>query len=312
MDRIKSQTTATINENLFAGYDPSNGETLRYVLDRLCESMCIDSSTVEYTICNETQWISPTESSLGTYEFYDGVNYITVHHELLNDPHTLISMLVHELGHALLIGEGRIIGDEYDHEPLTDLLAVFMGYGPIIANSAVVERNQSFFRATADESAQRGYMTMPMYGYAIAVLSLLRGESSTEWRARLRPDVRDAFVRTLRAFNNSPPPDYNVLQHTDAKPRIHEIRRDDETSAETEIEVDFSRCVYCGDSVEAEMEPPVCGLCQKSIDENQSDLAAEQAIANDPHDIRRARMWYALIGIFFLIVIVVGYFTKKN
>ena len=49
----------------------------------------------------------------------------------------LIATMSHELAHEYLIGQGRISGEEEDHEQLTDLLAVFLGFGVMLANSSL-------------------------------------------------------------------------------------------------------------------------------------------------------------------------------
>lgn len=309
---IRAREVATLNKQLFEGYEPSNGLSLRLVLDRLCEDLGVSSDVVEYSISDDDLVLHQSGTALGTYHYFNQVNYITVGRRLLADPHTLLSTLVHELGHVLLIGHGRITGDEYDHEPLTDLLMVFMGYGPILANSVIADRNYSDIHGSEFQIERRGYLTMPMYGYALAVLCRLRDESAQVWRDRLRPDVRDAFMRTMKAFETSPPPDYRVVRSTTALPSSYMLTASTRDEDESDGDFNPSSCVYCGEQVIGEMETPVCRFCQKSIEENQADLAEEMAASSDPRDIRRARMWYAVIGIFILIAIVGGFLSKKS
>jgi hypothetical protein len=51
-------------------------------------------------------------------------------------PVALVSTLAHELGHVLLLADGRISAQQQDHEPLTDLLTIFFGLGIFSANAA--------------------------------------------------------------------------------------------------------------------------------------------------------------------------------
>lgn len=311
LKEIRSRNVATINQQLFEGYDPNDESTLRLLLDRLCADLGIRNELVEYSISDEELVLHESGDALGTYQYSNEVNFITVGRRLLADPHTLLATLVHELGHALLIGQGRITGEEYDHEPLTDLLMVFLGYGPIMANAVIADRNYSDFRVSEHHIERRGYLTMPMYGYALAVLSRLREESPKEWRDRLRPDVRDAFMRTHRAFEISPPPDYRTVRHTTAKPSSYSMTDPTDESSDLEDELNPGRCVYCGAMVGVTVDTPICRLCLKSIEENQADLEAEQAAASDPRDIRRARMWYALIAVIIILFVLGGYLLDR-
>jgi hypothetical protein len=45
----------------------------------------------------------------------------------LKDPMSLVATVAHELGHVILLGGGLLNRDTADHEPMTDLLTVFLG-----------------------------------------------------------------------------------------------------------------------------------------------------------------------------------------
>jgi hypothetical protein len=314
LDYICRIATATLDEALFAGYDPEREETLRLVIDRLCGKLQIDSATIEYEISDEFYTDNDGGGALGTYQLYEGMNRITVSRKYLADPHVLLATLVHELGHVLLIGQGRIKGDEYDHEPLTDLVMVFLGFGPILANSTLADRNYSDWKVSEFYIERRGYLTMPMYGYAIAVLSQLRGEPEREWSARLRPDVRSAFHKTCIAFDTDPPPNFRTLKTTNAKPSSYGMRVEDSVEeGDDTVAVDSHSCVYCGEFVKAFMEIPVCRLCRESIDENQKELedeAAERAIL-EAKDVYRARLCFLAIFIAFATLLFCGWLFSK-
>jgi hypothetical protein len=119
---------------------------------------------------------------------------ISLESSQLSDPTSLVATLAHELGHVRLLGEGRIHGGYEDHEPLTDLLTVFFGLGVFTANSA--------FRFTQSSQAwsveSRGYLTEEMFGYALAVFALMRGEQSPAWAQFLEGSVKTYFKRSLK------------------------------------------------------------------------------------------------------------------
>lgn len=124
----------------------------------------------------------------------------------------MIGTLSHEIGHVILLGEGRISPDEPDHEELTDLLTVFMGLGIFSANSVVHESNWTDGPWSGWSVGKRGYLSMDMCGYAMSLYTLARDDSSPDWVVHLRPDVRAAFKRGVRYIASSQ--DCNFLPAT--------------------------------------------------------------------------------------------------
>jgi hypothetical protein len=114
----------------------------------------------------------------------------------LNDPVSLVATVAHELGHVILLGGGLMDPSTPDHEPMTDLLTVFLGLGIFTSNSAgrftqfQDERHQGW-------SMQRlGYLPEHAYGYALAKFALARGESKPAWIKHLSTNVRAYFKRS--------------------------------------------------------------------------------------------------------------------
>ncbi|GAA3434602.1 hypothetical protein GCM10018954_042060 [Kutzneria kofuensis] len=105
-------------------------------------------------------------------------------------PTRLIATIAHELGHVRLDG----VHDGADHEPLTDLLTVHFGLGIFTANAC--------FDLTRDNRRRivrrLGYLTEPMYGYALARHAWLRGERRPTWARYLDVNPRVYLRRGLR------------------------------------------------------------------------------------------------------------------
>ncbi len=75
----------------------------------------------------------PTANSAGTM-------VIALRESLLRDPLPLIATIAHEPGHVILLG-GRLLDPATpDHEQLTDLLTVFLGFGNFSSTSAALFR----------------------------------------------------------------------------------------------------------------------------------------------------------------------------
>ena len=116
----------------------------------------------------------------------------------MNDPQGVIGTLAHEIGHVILLGQNRLSPDEPDHEEVTDLLTVFMGLGIFSANSVIQESNWTQGQLSGWSVGKRGYLSMDMYGYAMALYTLARRDPSPQWATYLRPDVRAALRRGVR------------------------------------------------------------------------------------------------------------------
>lgn len=134
--------------------------------------------------------------------------------ELLTDTTALVATVAHELGHVILLGQRRLERDDPDHEPLTDLLTVFLGLGVFTANATIRERNWELGAGHAWSVGRQGYLTHEEWGYALALLARERGQDArAPWAGWLRPDVAEPFRESLRflagepdARSASPPP----------------------------------------------------------------------------------------------------------
>lgn len=183
-----TKSDIALPEDLFLGFD--GGELASKALyRRICESMGVDPAGINFKIGPPPDDAPP--SSVGCYwEAKIGRARIWVDENLTDQPVHFASTIAHELGHHILIGGELIEASEEDHEPLTDLLVVFLGLGLLIANAALLDG--------ADYISKQGYLTSDTMGYAMAVCAWLRGETSPDWVDRLRPDARAPFRNGLK------------------------------------------------------------------------------------------------------------------
>jgi hypothetical protein len=138
----------------------------------------------------------------GTAE--SGRMVVAIRSTMLKDPLTLVATVAHELGHVILLGGNLLDRNNPDHEPLTDLVTVFVGMGIFTANSAA--RFQQF---QDDQrigwSAQRlGYLSERVFGYALARFALERREHKPVWSRHLSPNVHSDFKRSKRWLEQNP------------------------------------------------------------------------------------------------------------
>lgn len=176
-----------------------------------CKQMNVEHDRVTFQLMDKPKEIElvPGMGSLkrsGVSGLYDNAygDRVRICKSELDNTVSLVSTLSHELGHVRLLGEMRISAEEEeDHELLTDLTTVFFGFGVLRANSA------THFKQYHDrwESSQKGYMSVQMYAYALAIIALCRGEIKPSWRDELCYNGKAWFDQSLRfiaAHKNCP------------------------------------------------------------------------------------------------------------
>jgi hypothetical protein len=122
----------------------------------------------------------------------------------LKDPLSLVATIAHELGHVILLG-GRLMDPKTpDHEPMTDLLTVFLGLGIFTANSARRFKQFQEDRRQGWSMQRLGYLPEEIFGYALARFASERGEDNVPWAKHLSTNAKAYFKqsRTWLAKNN--------------------------------------------------------------------------------------------------------------
>ncbi|MET8151512.1 hypothetical protein ACIBSW_20260 [Actinoplanes sp. NPDC049668] len=190
-------------DDFFPGAYRGTREDTRSVLGLLCAHMGIDPARIDLEhyaddadpeLSAHVPLNSRSRGAAGHHRMRDGRSVIGIADEQADAPMALVATIAHELGHVLLLADGRVSARRKDHEPLTDLLTVFYGLGVFAANSA--------FEYAADANSYRtsrlGYLTEPMFGYALARYAWLRGEADPPWARHLDTNPRTFLRQGLR------------------------------------------------------------------------------------------------------------------
>src|ERR1700686_3314666 len=128
-------------------YD-QNGAGAEALFRRVCNYMRVDRSRIQLEIfpdeTEELRSILPYwhgnsggcagffshEATPGNVSAGDEARMlIALRSTQLKDPLSLVATMAHELGHVVLLGGGLMSSKTADHEPITDLLTVFLGSG---------------------------------------------------------------------------------------------------------------------------------------------------------------------------------------
>lgn len=171
------------------------------LMNRVAEYMDVDPTrlTLNFYEDNSPQFEGAINSrTAGLYVENEGNFDIWLAIDGLDDPAGVLATLAHEIGHVVLLGQRRVSPDEEDHEQLTDLLTVFLGLGIFPANSVVHETNWTGGGWSGWSIGKQGYLSMNMFGYALALYALARGEPKPQWATHLRPDVKAYLRRSIR------------------------------------------------------------------------------------------------------------------
>ncbi|MVU75852.1 hypothetical protein GPX89_01165 [Nocardia sp. ET3-3] len=135
-----------------------------------------------------------TRGEAGHYRLEHGRAVVSLELARLRSPVTLVATVAHELAHERLLGERRIDPSRHDGEQLTDLATVFLGLGVFNANAAFqFSQNSRGWR-----SQRLGYLSQPMYGYALACWTVMRGDPKPVWAHHLDTNPRVYMKQSLK------------------------------------------------------------------------------------------------------------------
>lgn len=180
-------------------------ECVRRIVDRVCGHMDIDPAIVHLKLIKQDHRFEmvdgrgrgiPTGAG-GTYRGHRNRAVVEICRSEMCDLIGLVGTTAHELSHHLLLGEGRIVGRPFDNEILTDLTAAHMGFGIFLANGPRNWASQ-YSKWPNSKLNKPEYMTPPMFGYALAHLAWVRGESKPAWARYLCMSAWTNFKQGLR------------------------------------------------------------------------------------------------------------------
>lgn len=153
-----------------------NRNNILIYAERNCSFLGVESRT-ENSVC-----------AAGLYDEQNGNTTIHIESSEFMDLSGLVGTMAHELAHLRLMGERRVTGDEYDNELLTDLTAVFHGFGVFLGNSPRNWDSQYSIWPGTDLNRPE-YMTLPMFAYVLAHTAWFRGQPKPDWYSYLSFDL---------------------------------------------------------------------------------------------------------------------------
>lgn len=192
-DRLTGCEIILPEERFFPEPYAAGPDDARTIFNRVCGYMKLDPDRFDLQVLPDESM----PSAVGLYHQAERPLILLADSQLA-DPERLVATIAHELAHDILLGGGLIDRDEEDHEPITDLVPVFLGLGIFTANATIRDRNYSQNRMHYFEINRQGYLSSLILGYALALFAYARGESSPPWIRHLRPDAAGPFKAGLR------------------------------------------------------------------------------------------------------------------
>jgi hypothetical protein len=194
-------------DDYFPGAYRGTRQDIQAVLERLCTHMDIDPARVQlqHQVADDNPELSahvPLDAewtgAAGHHRIRDGRSVVGIRDDQAARPMALVATIAHELGHVLLLGDGRISAQQQDHEPLTDLLTIFFGLGILQRQRRVrvFARNPRRIRLRPHQSARLSDRTHARLG--LARYAWLRGEADPRWARYLDTNPRTILKRGLR------------------------------------------------------------------------------------------------------------------
>jgi hypothetical protein len=205
-------------EQFFPDPWDASPKAVRAMFQRVCEYMDVDRKCVELRLFDEKPnplagLDSASGIAGGTWSGSVGGTWsgtvgpwqrgvVSINKAILDRPADLIGIMAHELSHQRLLGGGRADPDAFDNELLTDLTAVFHGFGVFLANNPRKSTGElSHWPGT--KLYRPEYLSEPMLGYALAHMAWHRDEDNPAWAKALRWAPRAVFKQGLRFLDKT-------------------------------------------------------------------------------------------------------------
>jgi hypothetical protein len=143
--------------------------------------------------------IAPKRHALGTFDAHGNRIQISYVPALLQRPDRLIATFAHELAHYLLATTGeRPLRADDEMECLTDLAAVFMGFGVFLANTRFNVETVSDGVMHGWRMGSAGYLPEADLVFALALFLRTKALDATDACGCLKPHLAKQLQRAMR------------------------------------------------------------------------------------------------------------------
>jgi hypothetical protein len=129
---------------------------------------------------------------------------VTYNPVLLNDPQIFIASYAYTMAHYLgLLAQETPPGGEENRPHVTELLAVFLGFGLMMANTAFTSTVRSCGSCAKPGLERTNYLSQYHVTYALAIFSSLKGLEHKAVLGHLKKTLHPFFKRALKEVNQN-------------------------------------------------------------------------------------------------------------
>lgn len=153
------------DQEFLSSYRSDQDEARLSLLRQICKFIGIDHNTFDLYYFQENERPDGGATALGLYQPDSDRFATSVETSLFDRPQELVAVMAHELCHVHLLGHNRLSGNEYDHEPLTDLLTLFLGLGVFSSNAVLYHETIRDGNSESWLIGRRGYLTGQRTGF---------------------------------------------------------------------------------------------------------------------------------------------------
>ncbi len=143
-------------------------------------------------------------SPLGTFSVNNETVQITYNPSLLRQPTQLVATFAHELAHYLTATASEPPPGGWENwEFVTDLTAVFLGFGIFMANTAFNFQQFTDLDAQGWSINKNGYLTETEFCFALAIFCALKNIPLKQAITHLKPNLRKIIKRCASELEQS-------------------------------------------------------------------------------------------------------------
>ena len=165
----------------------------------------VDGSTLEEISPVQIKIEGPVRGKAGEIQASTDESHrlvIPYHHQQMNDPEVVIANFAHNLAHYLgTTAREAPPGGEENWPHVTELLAVFMGFGVMMANSANTAKIRSCSSCSGPAIERENYLSEYDITYALAIFCCSKGISVSAAAKNLKSSLRPFFKKAMKDVN---------------------------------------------------------------------------------------------------------------
>jgi hypothetical protein len=123
----------------------------------------------------------------------DNSEYLLIHisRDLDYYPESILATLSHEISHKYIHFSQLTLKNQYENEIFTDLTAVFLGYGKLMLNGAVVIKESNHGNTEKTFTQQVGYLNRRQLAFIYLTINFSDGISNSEIYSNLKSKVKE-------------------------------------------------------------------------------------------------------------------------